>query len=55
MAKKAGFTITEIELAKTLEISISKLDEIIIFFDSDSKDQWDLKENDHFIYHNKSF
>jgi hypothetical protein len=55
MAKKtSGFTIRESELAKTLEITVEKLDEIILFFDSDSKDQWELKENDHFIFLNKN-
>lgn len=48
-----GFTIRESDLAKMLEISIEKLDEIVIFFDSDPSDQWELKENTHFIYLNK--
>ncbi len=52
--KTTGFTIRESELAETLEITQQKLDEIITFFDSDSKDQWELKENDHFIFINKS-
>ena len=55
MAKRTGgFTIRESDLAKTLEISREKLDEIVIFFDADPNDQWELKENDHFIYLNKS-
>ncbi len=55
MAKiKVGFTIRELELAKTLEITREKLDEIIIFFDADPQDRWELKDNDHFIYLNKS-
>ena len=52
--KTGGFTIRELDLANTLEISINKLDEIVIFFDADPSDQWELKENDHFIYFNKS-
>ena len=55
MAKKTdGFTIREPNLAKMLEISIDKLDEIVTFFDADPNDQWELKENTHFIYLNKS-
>ena len=55
MAKRTvGFTIRELELAQMLEITRERLDEIIIFFDADLKDQWELKENDHFIYLNKS-
>lgn len=49
-----GFTIRESELAKMLEIGIEKLDEIVTFFDTDPNDQWELKENAHFIYLNKS-
>ena len=55
MAKTTvGFTIRELELAKTLEITRERLDEIVVFFDADLNDQWNLKENDHFIYLNKS-
>ena len=55
MAKKVdGFTIRESELAKMLEISIDKLDAIVTFFDADPDDEWELKENTHFIYLNKS-
>ncbi len=51
MSKKtSGFTIKEKDLAEALEISLERLDEIIEFFDSDPKDEWELKENDHFIY-----
>lgn len=55
MAKKVdGFTIRESELAKMLEISMDKLDEIVTFFDADPDDEWELKENTHFTYLNKS-
>ncbi|WP_309734364.1 hypothetical protein [Chamaesiphon sp. OTE_75_metabat_556] len=55
MSKRtSGFTIRESELAKTLEITIQKLDLVIVFFDSDPNDQWELKEDHHFIYFNKS-
>jgi hypothetical protein len=55
MAKRTdGFTIRESDLAKMLEISIEKLDEIVTFFDADPDDRWELKENTHFIYLNKS-
>jgi hypothetical protein len=54
MAKKtSGFTIRESELATTLEITRDELDKIVIFFDADPNDRWELKENDHFIYLNK--
>lgn len=55
MAKKtSGFTIREAELATALDITHQELDKIIQFFDSDPDDQWELRENDHFIYLNKS-
>ena len=55
MAKKiSGFTIREVELATALEITHLELDKIITFFDSDPNDKWELRENDHFIYLNKS-
>lgn len=55
MARKtSGFTIREAELASALEITHQELDEIITFFDADPNDQWELRENDHFIYLNKS-
>lgn len=55
MAKKtSGFTIRESELATVLEITHQELNEIIQFFDSDPNDQWELRENNHFIYLNKS-
>ena len=52
--KNSGFTIKETELAEVLEISHQELDEVIKFFDSDPNDQWELKENNHFIFINKS-
>ncbi|HEY9302595.1 MAG TPA: hypothetical protein VIQ31_40765 [Phormidium sp.] len=52
--KKTGFTIREAELATALEITHQKLDEIVTFFDADSSDQWELRENEHFIYLNKT-
>jgi hypothetical protein len=55
MAKKtSAFTIREADLATALEISHQELDKIITFFDADPNDQWDLRENYHFIYLNKS-
>lgn len=53
-SKQSGFTIRESELAKILEISIDKLDEIIKFFDTNPNDEWELQENYHFIHFNKS-
>lgn len=55
MAKKnVGFTIQEPQLAAALEITREELDKVVTFFDSDPNDQWELRENDHFIYLNKS-
>ena len=55
MVKKTdGFTIRESELAEMLEIGVEELYKTVIFFDSDPNDQWELKENTHFIYLNKS-
>ncbi|MBD2108935.1 hypothetical protein [Nodosilinea sp. FACHB-13] len=54
MAKDtSNFTIKEKDLADALGISVSKLDKIIVFFESDPNDEWDLRENDHYIYLNK--
>jgi len=53
--KTSQFTIREIELAKALEITPEKLDRIIDFFDSDPNDDWELVENDHFVYLKKSW
>ena len=55
MAKKTdGFTIRESDLARMLEITPDRLDTIVAFFDADPNDQWELKENAHFVYFNKS-
>jgi hypothetical protein len=55
MAKKtSGFNIKEIDLAAALEISRQELDQIVDFFDSDPNDEWELRENDHFIFINKT-
>jgi hypothetical protein len=48
------FTIKPADLAKGLEISTEKLYDIVEFFDSDSKDEWDLKEEEHFIWLSKA-
>lgn len=54
MAKDtSNFTIKEKDLAEALGISVGKLDKIITFFESDPDDEWDLRENDHYIYLNK--
>lgn len=49
-ARSSRFTIKEEELAKALEISVEKLDQVIEFFDDDPDDKWELKEHDHFVY-----
>lgn len=56
MAKDtSNFTIREQDLARALEIPVAKLDKIIAFFESDPNDEWELRENDHYIYFNKKF
>jgi hypothetical protein len=55
MAPKAsGFAITHVELARILEISVPKLNEIIEFFDADPSDEWELKDGYHFVTVNKT-
>jgi len=55
MAKQtSGFNIRETDLAKALEITPQELDEVIQFFDSNPNDEWELAENQHFIYLNKT-
>ena len=44
------FTIKAADLATSLEITSNKLYDIVDFFDSDTKDEWDLKEEEHFIW-----
>lgn len=55
MAKAAynGFSLTEEAVIKCLEISRDELDNIIIHFDSDPDDQWELIEGEHFIFVNR--
>jgi hypothetical protein len=48
------FTIKAADLAKGLGITPDKLYKIVAFFDSDSKDEWDLKEDEHFIWLSKN-
>lgn len=52
--EKNLFTISEEELTTALEISLERLDEIIDFFDSDPDDEWDLQENQDYIFLNKN-
>ena len=49
-----GFCLAEGDLAKSLEISRQKLDEIIQYFDADPNDEWELIEEDHFRFVNKN-
>jgi len=53
--KTSKFTIREKDLAKELEISLERLDQIVEFFDSNPNDEWELKENDHFVYLNQKW
>ncbi len=56
MAKKStGFNIKEAELAAALEITVPELHRIIQFFDSDSKDEWELKKDEHFVFINQKY
>lgn len=48
------FTIKAEDLANALEISLDRLYEIIEFFDKDPNDEWDLRENEHFIWLSKA-
>lgn len=52
--KNSGFNIKEIDLAAILEISHQELNEIVNFFDSNPNDEWELKEDYHFVYANRS-
>jgi hypothetical protein len=49
-----GFCLAEEDLAKSLEITRQKLDEIIQYFDADPNDEWELIEGDHFRFVNKN-
>jgi hypothetical protein len=44
------FTISAGELSQGLGLSLERLYEIVEFFDQDSKDEWELKEDEHFIW-----
>lgn len=48
------FTIKAEDLANALEISLDRLYEIIEFFDQDPHDDWELRENEHFIWLSKA-
>lgn len=52
-AAYAGFSLSEEAVAKCLEISRAELDEIVAHFDADPNDQWELVENEHFIFVNQ--
>lgn len=52
--KSSIFTIKEEELASALEINRKRLDEIVDFFNFDPNDEWELREDDHFVYINKT-
>ncbi|MEB3308649.1 MAG: hypothetical protein VKJ02_00280 [Snowella sp.] len=52
--KKDPFTISDTELAKELDVTPQRLDEIVDFFDSIPDDPWDLVENEDYIFTTKS-
>lgn len=55
MAKDTSqFTIKGENLAEALEINLDKLYQIIEFFDKDPNDEWELRENEHFIWLSKA-
>jgi hypothetical protein len=54
MAETSDFTISEKDLARELDITPEKLQEIIDFFDSDPNDKWELKAEDHFRFINRT-
>jgi hypothetical protein len=51
---KQEFSIGAQELAKGLGMSAAKLYKVVDFFDADSKDEWELKEGEHFIWLSKN-
>lgn len=52
--KKDEFHVFDHQLAKILDISLDRLYEVVQFFDSDPNDKWDLRLNEHYVWHNKS-
>lgn len=54
MRDTSKFTLKDRELADALEINLERLYEIIDFFDENPNDEWELRENDHFIYLSKT-
>lgn len=52
--KKDEFHVFDHQLAKILDISLDRLYEVVQFFDSDPNDKWNLKLNEHYVWHNKS-
>jgi hypothetical protein len=56
MAKKvsSSFNLTDRQVADALEISLKELYDIVDFFDSDPDDEWQLVENIHFVWANRS-
>lgn len=52
--KKTSFNIKDKELAEALSITLERLYEICDFFDADDEDEWDLTEEEHFIWLNKT-
>jgi len=50
-----NFVLKEKELAEALEITPQQLDKVIAFFDSDPNDEWELRENEHFIFIDKTW
>lgn len=51
MAKK--FNIKDTELAQALEISLERVYDICNIFDADPDDDWELIEQEHFVWNNK--
>ena len=51
---KPIFNIREEDLAEVLEISVFRLDEIVEFFNGDPDDEWDLVENEDYVFINRA-
>lgn len=54
MVSDSDFNISDQRLADLLEISLEELYSIIDFFDKDPDDEWDIKENEDFIFLNQT-
>lgn len=54
MMDKSDFHVTDTQLAEILEINLTRLYQIIDFFDSDPNDAWSLNLDEHFVWQIKT-